>query len=425
MGFIRPCKSFPAAPGGSGPAFGALGRAATAKAVADAVALDDGPYIRTTRRGRAILAEASADGPLSLLHTLDDYLASARAAGPTSRGWRPLANAGGEAALEGEHLPGRHEHLSHGAEFIFPRDHEGFVSDTKARIRVPDELREHILPLAVERHGVRTAHDSEGGSVERPLKAAGACELQREETVLRAEGEHVLPIDEDVSHLARVLRNDIRHVSRKQRICGSTAELIVRGRANSQVVPVDHAAPRGPFAQFLNRVWPLPEAAERIPGARGPFHEEGLGRLLRLWTKVVRNDALGHRPHMVELERQGAPEGPHDDMDVRVLEDPGHEGRVPLGEGAVAFREDEHPLRRGRSISLPHPPPETMEDGPMCGFGSDVVQGAPPREGLGLLEEIVVAAQLANRVDEGGMGSRPSLPELPEGPLPPRPAPPP
>ena len=63
--------------------------AATAKAVADAVALDDGPYIRTTRRGRAILAEASADGPLSLLHTLDDYLACVSVAERTARVARP------------------------------------------------------------------------------------------------------------------------------------------------------------------------------------------------------------------------------------------------------------------------------------------------------------------------------------------------
>lgn len=49
--------------------------AATAKAVAAAVAIDDEGYIRTRRTSGTIRAEASADGALRLLHTLDDYLA--------------------------------------------------------------------------------------------------------------------------------------------------------------------------------------------------------------------------------------------------------------------------------------------------------------------------------------------------------------
>jgi hypothetical protein len=49
--------------------------AATAQAVADAVSLDDEGYIRTTRRGRTLEASATADGTMSLLHTIDDYLA--------------------------------------------------------------------------------------------------------------------------------------------------------------------------------------------------------------------------------------------------------------------------------------------------------------------------------------------------------------
>jgi len=49
--------------------------AATAKAVAASVALDDEGYIRTRRSGATITATATADGPMSLLHTLDDYLA--------------------------------------------------------------------------------------------------------------------------------------------------------------------------------------------------------------------------------------------------------------------------------------------------------------------------------------------------------------
>ena len=46
-----------------------------AEAVAGAIVPDDDAYIRTTRRGRMIRAQAIADNPMSLLHTLDDYLA--------------------------------------------------------------------------------------------------------------------------------------------------------------------------------------------------------------------------------------------------------------------------------------------------------------------------------------------------------------
>ena len=49
--------------------------AATAKAIAASVSLDDQTYIRTQRRGRTITAVATAENAMSLLHTLDDYLA--------------------------------------------------------------------------------------------------------------------------------------------------------------------------------------------------------------------------------------------------------------------------------------------------------------------------------------------------------------
>jgi len=57
----------------------------TARAIAVAVAVDDDRYIRTTRRGRTLTAEASADGPMSLLHTLDEYLACISVAERTSK----------------------------------------------------------------------------------------------------------------------------------------------------------------------------------------------------------------------------------------------------------------------------------------------------------------------------------------------------
>jgi hypothetical protein len=67
--------------------------ASTAEAVASSVSLDDEGYIETTRRGRTITARATADGPMGLLHTLDDYLACVSVAERTSREARPPARA--------------------------------------------------------------------------------------------------------------------------------------------------------------------------------------------------------------------------------------------------------------------------------------------------------------------------------------------
>jgi len=65
----------------------------SALAVAAAVAIDDDRYIRTTRRGRNLIAEATADGPMSLLHTLDDYLACISVAERTAKEARPRERA--------------------------------------------------------------------------------------------------------------------------------------------------------------------------------------------------------------------------------------------------------------------------------------------------------------------------------------------
>ncbi|HEY7587228.1 MAG TPA: KEOPS complex subunit Pcc1 [Thermoplasmata archaeon] len=62
---------------------------AIAKAVADSVSLDDQGYIRTRRARSSIVADASADDPLSLLHTLDDYLACISVAERTAGAARP------------------------------------------------------------------------------------------------------------------------------------------------------------------------------------------------------------------------------------------------------------------------------------------------------------------------------------------------
>jgi hypothetical protein len=61
----------------------------SARAVAAAVAIDDDGYIRTTRRGQTLIAEAAADGPMSLLHTLDEYLACISVAERASEAARP------------------------------------------------------------------------------------------------------------------------------------------------------------------------------------------------------------------------------------------------------------------------------------------------------------------------------------------------
>ncbi len=63
--------------------------AATARAVAASVCLDDEGYIRTHRAGAEITATAAADGPMALLHTLDDYLACISVAERTAEAARP------------------------------------------------------------------------------------------------------------------------------------------------------------------------------------------------------------------------------------------------------------------------------------------------------------------------------------------------
>ena len=63
--------------------------AATAKAVAQSVSLDDEGYIRTRRNGATITATAAAEGAMGLLHTLDDYLACVSVAERTAEEARP------------------------------------------------------------------------------------------------------------------------------------------------------------------------------------------------------------------------------------------------------------------------------------------------------------------------------------------------
>ena len=70
-----------------------FGDPTTARAIEAAVSVDDEGYIKTTRRGRTVVAEATAEGPMQLLHTLDDYLACVSVAERTAREARPRGRA--------------------------------------------------------------------------------------------------------------------------------------------------------------------------------------------------------------------------------------------------------------------------------------------------------------------------------------------
>jgi hypothetical protein len=53
---------------------------AEASAVASALKIDDEGFIKTELKGNEVIASAEAKDPMSLLHTLDDWLACATAA---------------------------------------------------------------------------------------------------------------------------------------------------------------------------------------------------------------------------------------------------------------------------------------------------------------------------------------------------------
>ena len=57
-----------------------------AEKVARALRVDDAAFIATAVEGRALVAEAEADSPMSLLHTLEDYLACLSVAEKVLRG---------------------------------------------------------------------------------------------------------------------------------------------------------------------------------------------------------------------------------------------------------------------------------------------------------------------------------------------------
>src|SRR5436190_15294316 len=70
-------------------------------------------------------------------------------------GRHALPHAGGDAALEGEHLATVHRRLANTAQVILERDDERLVPRSKVRVRVADEFREDVLAFPDERHRVR------------------------------------------------------------------------------------------------------------------------------------------------------------------------------------------------------------------------------------------------------------------------------
>lgn len=62
--------------------------AAVAERVLKSVEVDNAPHIASHRQGPTIVSEATADSPMSLLHTLEDFLACVALAERLTRGRR-------------------------------------------------------------------------------------------------------------------------------------------------------------------------------------------------------------------------------------------------------------------------------------------------------------------------------------------------
>src|SRR5438034_10105520 len=77
-----------------------------------------------------------------------------------------------------------------------------------------------------------------------------------------------------------------------------------------------------------------------------------------------------HGPDVVELERNGTPDGLDDGVDVRGFHDARHRGSVGLREGSAVFWEHDKCLGRRRLISFHEPSPEPMPDRPVGGLGA-------------------------------------------------------
>src|SRR5438552_13231236 len=87
---------------------------------------------------------------------------------------------------------------------VSPIDDEALVARAECLVPLLDELGEDVLALAVERDRVVVDDEAEARELGRGVEAARARDLEREETVLRAQRKHVLAVDRDVPDLSRV-----------------------------------------------------------------------------------------------------------------------------------------------------------------------------------------------------------------------------
>src|SRR5438034_883884 len=187
-----------------------------------------------------------------------------------------------------------------------PLDDQGLVPWTNLGIRIPYKLREDVLPFAVERDGILLDDNAEPREGEGLCETTGTRGLQREPSVLRAQGENMFAIHVDVANLPRILRDDVRYGAGQECIRGTAPELEVGRGPDSQRVPIDRPSTRGPGPEFVEGRLALPEESEGKAGAGRPFAEEDLRRLEGLDIEDLRDNRLGRRPDVIELEGDGA-----------------------------------------------------------------------------------------------------------------------
>src|SRR3989441_775457 len=220
-------------------------------------------------------------------------------------------------------------------------DGEGLIPRTNLGVGVPHELREDILPLAVEWDGV-LFHDNpklRGG--ERLAQTAGTRGLQREQSVLRAQGENMLAIHVDIANLPRVLRYDVGYGAGQERVRRTAPELEIGRGSDPQCVPIDRPGTGGPGPELVEGRLALPKESEGESSARRPLSEEDFRRLEGLQVERLRDDRLAHRPDVIEFEGHGPPHRLDRDVHVRDLEGLVDDMSEPLAEGSAALGEDE------------------------------------------------------------------------------------
>src|SRR3989449_824500 len=291
------------------------------------------------------------------------------------------------------------------------------VSGTNLRIGLSHELREDVLPFAVEWDGVLVDDNPQPRQRERLRQTTGARGLQSEQPIRGAKRDHVFAIREDVSDLPRVPRYNVRDCSGKQRVRGTSTELEVSRGPDSQRVPIDRSAPRSPGSQVVEGRLALPQDSERKTRARRPLAEEDLGRFEGFQVERLRDNRLTHRPDLIELEGHRAPHRLDHEVDVRHAGDLVDHRSQALAKRPAALGENEEAFRGRCAVSLLKPPPEPMEDRAMRGLGADVGERSGAGNLYALFQEFVMAAELAHGGPQRGMGARPPLRQATQGAL--------